>query len=213
MDFPRLYIDADVVLTGADARRLAAALERPGVMAAAPERELPLVDSDWRVRAFYRVWLKLPTVHQGLFGRGAVAVSEAGHARLATLPPLMADDLASSLAFAPDERAVVTEVRAVIRPPRSWPDLMRRRIRAMTSTAQLEHQQATGAVPVVGDKSSGAARTSTADLRAVLRAEPSLLPSALVFVVTAVLARKAARKVVRAGDFGTWLRDESSRAH
>ncbi|WP_042382779.1 glycosyltransferase family 2 protein [Streptacidiphilus melanogenes] len=209
--FPRIYVDADVVLSGADARRVAAALDAPGVLASAPERELPLDASDWRVRAFYRVWLRLPTVRQGLFGRGVVGVSEEGHARLVALPELMADDLAFSLAFSPEERQVVAEARAVIQPPRNWPDLMRRRIRAMTSTVQLEHHQRTSGTPAHGD-SAASARTSLGDLRALVRAEPSLLPSVAVFAATAVLARRAARRAIRAGDFATWLRDESSRS-
>jgi hypothetical protein len=209
--FPRIYVDADVVLSGADARRVAAALEVPGVLAAAPERELPLGASDWRVRAFYRVWLRLPTVRQGLFGRGVVAVTKEGHARLTALPELMADDLAFSLAFREEERRVVPEARAIIQPPRSWPDLMRRRIRAMTSTGQLEHHQRTNGTPAQGD-SAASARTSLGDLRALVRAEPRLLPSVAVFAATAVLARRAARRAIRAGDFATWLRDESSRS-
>jgi cellulose synthase/poly-beta-1,6-N-acetylglucosamine synthase-like glycosyltransferase len=38
--FPRLYMDADVELTTAGARALAAALVEPGVLAVAPEREI-----------------------------------------------------------------------------------------------------------------------------------------------------------------------------
>ncbi|WP_232248571.1 glycosyltransferase [Streptacidiphilus rugosus] len=211
LTFPRLYVDADVVLSGADARRVAAALDTPGILAAAPERELPLAASDWRVRAFYRVWLRLPTVRQSLFGRGVLAVSEAGHARLAALPELMADDLAFSLAFRAEERRVAEDAHVVIQPPRSWPDLMRRRIRAMTSTAQLEHHQRSNGVAAEGD-AAGQARTGLGDLRALVRAEPRLLPSVVVFAATAVLARRAARRAVRAGDFDTWLRDESSRS-
>ncbi|MEY9875391.1 hypothetical protein ABH931_004892 [Streptacidiphilus sp. MAP12-33] len=208
--FPRLYVDADVVLTGADARRVAAALT-PGVLAAAPEREIPLAASDWRVRSFYHVWLRLPTVRQGLFGRGAVAVTKEGHSRLTALPELMADDLAFSLAFGPEERKVVSEARVIIQPPRSWPDLMRRRVRATTSTGQLEHHQRTDGVPAHGS-AAGSARTSLGDLRALVRAEPRLLPSVVVFAATAVLARRAARRAVRAGEGGAWLRDESSRS-
>jgi hypothetical protein len=32
-----------------------------------------------------------------------------------------------------------------------------------------------------------------------------------VFLAAAVVARRKARAAVRAGDYGTWLRDESSR--
>jgi hypothetical protein len=227
--FPRLYVDADVVLGAADVRALTGALAgSPRLLAAAPERELPLAGSAWRVRAYYRVWTRLPAVREGLFGRGVIAVTEEGHGRLAALPPLMADDLAASLAFGPAERQVVDGARVVVHPPRTWADLIRRRIRAAVSTAQLEHQQArrtpagepaapaAGAVSGVetaGGEGAAApsARTSTADLRTLLRREPMLLPSVVVFLTAAVTARRKAGKAIRDQDFGTWLRDESSR--
>jgi glycosyltransferase involved in cell wall biosynthesis len=212
--FPRLYVDADVVLTTNDVRKLTEPLTEPlaepltgAVLATAPERELPLTGCAWRVRAYYRVWQQLPSVREGLFGRGVIAVSEAGHRRLAALPPLMADDLAASLAFAPDERLVVRDARVTVHPPRTWPDLIRRRIRAATSTTQLEQQQRQD--PEAAAPPS--ARTSKGDLLALLRAQPTLLPAVVVFLAAAVVARRRSRKAVSTQDFGTWLRDESSR--
>ncbi|WP_328911697.1 MULTISPECIES: glycosyltransferase family 2 protein [unclassified Streptomyces] len=217
--FPRLYVDADVVLGPADVRALAAAVDGPGpVLAAAPARELPLKGCGRRVRAYYRVWTRLPAVREGLFGRGVIALSEEGHARIAALPPLMADDLAASLAFAPGERRVVETARVVVHPPRTWRDLMKRRIRAAVSSAQVEQHQAARppASPASAASPAGelppSARTSTADLRALLRREPWLLPHLVLFLAAAVLARRAAAKAIRAQDYGTWLRDESSRA-
>lgn len=206
-DFPRLYVDADVVLGGADVRALTAPLDddTSGILATAPERRIPLAGCAWRVRAYYRVWQRLPAVREGLFGRGVIAVSKAGHARIAALPPLMADDLAASLAFTPEERLVVDGARVVVQPPRTWPDLIKRRIRAAVSTAQVEQQHQR--------PEEASARTSKADLIALVRAEPRLLTGVVVFLAAAVVARRGAAKAIRAQDFGTWLRDESSRQH
>lgn len=217
--FPRVYVDADVVITGAGVRALVEPLEdeASGILATAPAREIPLAACAWRVRAYYQVWQRLPAVREGLFGRGVVAVSKSGHARIAALPPLMADDLAASLAFTPAERRVVDSAAVVIQPPRTWPDLIRRRIRAAVSTAQVEQNQAerSRGEPSRGEPSQGpgeaSARTSTADLRAMLRREPGLLPHLMVFLAAALVARRGAKKAIRAQDFGTWLRDESSR--
>lgn len=202
--FPRVYVDADIVIAGADVRALTAPLndDTSGILATAPERRIPLDACAWRVRAYYRVWQQLPTVREGLFGRGVIAVSKAGHARIAALPPLMADDLAASLAFAPEERLVIDAARVVVHPPRTWRDLIRRRIRAAVSTAQVEQHQS---------PEEASARTSTTDLKALLRREPRLFAAVVVFVAAAVVARRGAGKAIRAQDFGTWLRDESSR--
>ena len=202
--FPRVYVDADVVIAGADVAALTEPLddEASGILATAPERQIPLAACSWRVRAYYQVWQRLPAVREGLFGRGVIAVSKAGHARIAALPPLMADDLAASLAFGPEERLIVDAARVVVQPPRTWPDLVRRRIRAAVSTAQVEQHQR---------PEEASARTSKADLIALLRGEPKLFPSVAVFVMAAVVARRKAEKAIQAQDFGTWLRDESSR--
>lgn len=202
--FPRLYVDADVVLTGAGVRALAEPLAdtASGVLATAPVRRIPLAGCAWRVRAYYRVWQRLPAVREGLFGRGVIAVSAAGHARIAALPPLMADDLAASLAFAPGERRVVGAAEVVVRPPRTWRDLINRRVRAAVSTAQVEQRQG---------PAGASARTGVSDLAALLRARPELFASVAVFVAAAVVARRRAARAVRERDFDTWLRDDSSR--
>jgi hypothetical protein len=199
--FPRLYIDADVELGTADARALADTLRRPGVLAAAPERMLTMDGRALAVRWYYDIWSRLPTVQNGLFGRGVIAVSEAGHERLAAVPQVMNDDLAASIAFAPNERRVVPDARVVIHPPRTTSDLLRRRVRALTGIAQMQGQM----------EGLGGARTTRADLIGIVRAEPAMAPRMAVFLGITAAARWRARRPIRSGDFTTWLRDDSSR--
>ncbi len=201
--FPRIYVDADVELRAADVRALAGALARPGALAAAPERVLALAGASWLVRWYYDVWARLPEVRSGLFGRGVIALSGAGHARVAGLPPLLADDLAASLVFRPDERVIVPGARVVVHVPRTAGDLLRRRVRAAMGVNQVE--QAEG-----GPGTS--ARTRPRDLLALVRAEPWLAPRVALFLAVAVLARRRARREVQRNQYSTWLRDESSRA-
>jgi GT2 family glycosyltransferase len=197
---PRLYVDADVDLDIPAVRALCAALD-DGVLAAGPRRELVLDQASLLVRAYYAVWRRLPQVRTGLFGRGVVAVSAAGHERTRALPAVMSDDLAMSEAFAPSERAVVDDAVVVIRPPRTLRDLLRRRIRVATGNTQLDQ----------AGRRSDAAKTSWADLLRIARREPRVAAAVPVFVAVAVGAKLASRRRVRSGDFSTWLRDDSSR--
>jgi N-acetylglucosaminyl-diphospho-decaprenol L-rhamnosyltransferase len=199
--FPRLYIDADVVITTDGVRALRSALSQDNVLAAGPERSITLDEASLLVRCYYAVWTRLPQVRTGLFGRGVVAVSAAGHERTSALPPVMSDDLAMSEAFAADERAVVPNAVAVIRPPRTVRDLVRRRIRVATGNAELD----------LSAGRSAEARTSWSDLLRIVRSEPSLAVCLPVFAGVALTARFAAGRRIRAGDFSTWLRDDSSR--
>jgi hypothetical protein len=56
------------------------------------------------------------------------------------------------------------------------------------------------------------ARTTRADLLAIVRLRPAMAARMLVFLAITTLVRLKARRVIRAGDFTTWLRDDSSRA-
>jgi hypothetical protein len=201
--FPRLYVDADVRLDTASARRLFAALDAGHLLAAAPRRVLDLAASSRTVRWYYDVWQRLPTVRTGLYGRGVIGVSALGYERLASLPEIMGDDLAASISFGPPEAAVVPDAAVVVLPPRTTADLIRRRVRAATVVAQL-HQH----LPTAVD----AARTTRADLARLLASEPLLAPKLVAFLAVTVVARRRSRAAVRAGDFDSWLRDESSRA-
>jgi glycosyltransferase involved in cell wall biosynthesis len=201
-DFPRIYVDADVELGQADVRALEAELATPGVLAVAPERELAFDGCPWAVRWYYDIWLRLPQVRQGLFARGVIAVSEEGHDRLAALPPLMADDLAASLSFGPAERRIAVNARAVCHAPKRAGDLLRRRIRAVTSVTQIERAERAP---------ESTARTSAADLMAILRQHPGTAPRLALFAAVTLVARLAARRAIARGDYSTWLRDESSR--
>ena len=203
--FPRFYVDADVEIGSRDLLALAAALDEGGLLAVAPGRRVPVGQGPWTVRWFYDVWERLPGVRAGLFGRGVIGVSAAGYARLAALPELMGDDLAASLVFAEHERAVVPAATSVVHPPRTLRDLIRRRTRVATVTAQA------GARPELA-AAGAAARTGGGDLAGLLRRHPLLAPKIGWFALVALVARRGARRAVAAQDFTTWLRDESSRA-
>ena len=140
-DFPRVYVDADVELQAEDIRALDAALQDPKVLAVGPDRVLPMSGVRWPVRWYYEVWTSLPEVQTGLFGRGVIAVSQAGHQRFASLPPLLSDDLAVALLYRSGERAIVPDARAVIHPPRTLGDLLRRRARVATGVTQIERDE------------------------------------------------------------------------
>lgn len=197
---PRVHLDADITIDGATVRALVDALGE-GVHAAGPVRVLDRTGSSLLVRAYYDIWEALPQVQSGLFGRGVFALSEEGQRRVSALPHVMSDDLAVSEAFAAEERRIVNGAQSVVVLPRRTNDLIRRRVRVATGNAQASEV--------------GAASTSTSTgLRTVVSLairRPTLLPRIVVFTGVTVLARVRARRAIKAGDFETWLRDESSR--
>lgn len=199
--FPRVHLDADIELSGEDVLRLVAPLQAGEAIASAPRRLVPLDGCSWPVRWFYDVWEQLPQVGSGLFGRGVVVVTEEGQRRLDALPRMLGDDLAMSDAFGHRERCVVHQAVAVVHPPRTLRDLLRRRIRIVTGNHQADSAQLRHA----------SSRTTPRTLIAILRAQPRLAGPMVVFVVVHLAASIGARGAIRSGDFTTWQRDESSR--
>jgi glycosyltransferase involved in cell wall biosynthesis len=197
--FPRLYVDADIEIGTDDVRRLADALNEPGVLAVAPTREVVLDRRPLPVRWYYQFWLRLPVVREGLFGRGVIGVSAAGKARLGEIPDVMGDDLAASLAFTPAERRIVPDSLVRVHAPRTSADLIRRRVRSATATSQLAER---------GDS----ARTTRSDLIDVVRRDPWMALRLPVFLWFTLVSRRMASRHIRSGDYTTWHRDESSRA-
>ena len=201
LGYPRAWVDADVELRTADVRALACAVV-DGLLVAVPDRTLDRAGCPWSVRAYLSVWEELPTVRLGLFGRGVLMMSEQGHARVADLPTVMADDLWIHHAFAATEAVVVAGATVVVRAPRTLADLVRRRTRVVEGARQVQ------AHPQAGPGRSG---TSLSDLRVLASTRRDLWPQLVVFGAVTVVARARATVDARAGRTGRWHRDESSR--
>ncbi len=201
--FPRIYLDADIVLTTAAVRSLVDALQ-DGALAATVGRELDLTGRPLPVRAYFAVHGRLPVFRDGLFGRGVVTLSEAGRGRFERFPELVADDLFLDSLFSGPEKRHVTSYAARVATPRRTDDLVRRLVRVRGGNARMRTAAADGEItaPV-----RAAARMSW--LRDVVLPRPWLAPAAVCYVAITVVAAVAAR---RAGDGGAaWGRDESSR--
>lgn len=200
--FPRVHLDADIELTGAAVLELLGPIAREQALATAPRRAVPRRGCSPWVRWYYDVWEALPQVEAGLFGRGVVALSATAQERVTALPRMMSDDLGMSDAFSGQERRVVSTAVAVVHPPRTLRDLVRRRIRIITGNAQAAD---------LGVRRP-ASRTTPRTLLALAVARPGLALRMPVFVGVHVVSTLGARRAIRAGDFTTWQRDESSRA-
>jgi glycosyltransferase involved in cell wall biosynthesis len=193
--FPRVYMDGDIVLPGEAIRRLAAGLD--GALAAVPRRRLVLTGRPVLVRAYYAVHARLPVFANGLFGRGAIAISAAGRERFDRFPDVIADDLFLDSCFTAAEKRVVPEVAADVATPLRTRDLVRRLARVRAGNAALR-AASTGVRP--------AARTSW--LRDVVLRRPWLAPAAVCYVSLTLAAALLARQRSRAT---SWGRDESGR--
>lgn len=202
--FPRVYLDADIVV-GTDVvralrDRLAAG---DGVTVAYPRRHIDLTGRSWPVRCYFAVNNRLPVFDEGLFGRGMIALSEPARRRFDAFPDLVADDLFLDSLFSPAERAQVREVSTTVEAPLRTRDLVNRLVRVRRGNAALRAATADGRL---GPYVRQADRWSW--LRDVVVRRPRLAPAGLVYVAITVLAAVRAR---RSRGAGTWERDTSTR--
>ena len=200
-NFPRLYVDADIVIDSDSIRALVLAVQQPGIEAAAPRRIIDRTDVGWAARWYYDVWEELPAVRLDLFGRGVIAFSESGSARVSRLPEAMSDDLAVSATFQPHEKAVVPGAQVRVFPAQTWRSLTNRRVRVIVGNRRL---RATGVA-------SNDRRTGGTDLVAIVLQRPKLLPKVAVFALTTVTVRILVWYRERRGQGEIWHRDETSR--
>jgi glycosyltransferase involved in cell wall biosynthesis len=207
--WPRMYLDADVTFVAGSVRDLADALDAAGTrgippLAAVPRRRLDVAGRPLLVRAFYAINNRLPAYRGALFGRGAIALSQAGRARFDAFPEMIADDLFLDSLFGPDERVQVDTVVSLVATPRRTRDLVRRLARVRAGNAALRAAGAGGAVP------TGVRRAAnTSWLRDVVMRRPWLAPAAACYVAIILSAEIVARRSGRRGV--GWGHDQSSR--
>jgi hypothetical protein len=190
--FPRLYLDADVVLSDGAIPKLVAALEA-GALAAVPRRKVITTGRPLGVKAYYAIHSRLPAVANGLYGRGAIALSAAARARFGAFPDHLADDLFLDSIVSQAERAQVDADACVAAPARTA-DLLRRLVRVRAANAALR-ATATGIRPA--DRWSW--------LRDVVRHRPWLLPAGVWYAAITLIAARRARR----GGPIAWARDDS----
>lgn len=201
-DVARIYLDADVEVSGDTVRALAEAL-RNGALAARPS-VVYWTDGPSRViRRYYRARAALPSVMSHLMGAGIYGISPAGRARFGEYPDLVGEDNWIDAHFGPDEYVILDEDRcppAIVHTPRTLTDLLRTTARARRGTHALV---STGMAP-------STASETLHDLRTHARSSPGAALDALVYATVMGSARLTARW--QGGRSAThWSRDASSR--
>ncbi|WP_454630048.1 glycosyltransferase [Bradyrhizobium cenepequi] len=199
--FPRIYIDADILITLDSIRALARRLEQGDVLAVAPTPETDLTGCSWMVRQYFSVRSRLPSAGQGIGGSGVYALSEAGRRRFAQFPDVVADDTYVRIQFKPEERETLTSVKSTVFPARTIWQLIAVRTRACAGTREVARR--------FPQLCSNMGQTNNRTLIRLLK-EPHLWPGLAIYCYVNIIARCRAvvRSRIRAA---VWQRDDTSR--
>lgn len=203
--FPRIYVDADVVIGLASIRAMAKALETQAP-AAAPR---PSIEYDpatsWAVRAYYRAWMSLPYMQEGMVTAGVYGLSREGRARFGEFPDVLADDGYVRLLFDKHERVEVAEAESVVYAPTNLADLLRIRTRARLGWMELRQR-----FPELFAREVTPKRYAAALIGMALRPR-AYLDAAIYVLVTAASLISARARARNLGRY-VWARDDSSRS-
>jgi glycosyltransferase involved in cell wall biosynthesis len=200
--FPRIYVDADIVISVDAIRALARHLEEGSVLAVAPTPEINLAGCSWLVRKYYDIRSRLPSSHEGIGGSGVYALSDVGRRRFAQFPEVIADDTYVRLQFKPEERETLSFVKCMVFPPRTIPQLIAVRTRAYIGTVELDQD--------FPELRANKGKTNNRMLVTLFKAL-RLWPGLLIYCYVNILARCRATIRSRTSSYA-WQRDETSRA-
>lgn len=199
--YPRIYLDADAVLSADAVKALCVPLEAGGALATSPAVIHDLSQSSALVRSYYRIWSELPSVGGDIVGCGAYAVSAEGRQRFDVFPELLGDDHFVRDVFRPAERLIV-DATSTVTAPRTVRDLVRRKVRVFTGNRLVYAAQP-------GGRTRG--RKRQVEWLGVVRRDRRRVFDAPVYLVVTVVAKGISRWRHFRGDHLAWGRDESSR--
>ena len=205
--FPRLYLDADVVLQGGAARVVLERL-RAGAIAARPPVRYESGGASAPVRSYYRARSRIPAVLGSLWGAGVYGLSAAGRQRFDAFPDLVADDLWVDRHFDPSEVEIVDCAPVVVTVPR--------RSRDLVSVLRRTYLGKAEPAPVIdlGEPAPETLGSTMRDLRRLAATGPVAALDAATYAAFAAGARLALAIAPSAGPSlatGRWGRDDSSR--
>jgi glycosyltransferase involved in cell wall biosynthesis len=206
--FPRLYLDADVVLRGPTARQVLEHLARDGSVAARLPFRYDTTHSTRIVRRYYRARSQVPAVMGSIWGAGVYGLSATGRARFGEHPDVVAEDLFVHQCFDADEIDIVGGDPVVVVAPAHYWDLLRVMRRAYRGAAENRVAADQGhAQHRRGVLSTSTTKSTMRDVFRLCRSLPGILDAA-----TYTFVAVSARVYIALGRSARWERDESSRS-
>jgi hypothetical protein len=200
--FPRLYLDADVVLTAAAARHVLDRLRSGQALAARPPIQYDTERSSAIVRSYYRARIQIPAVMNSVWGAGAYGLSQQGRARFESYPDVIADDLFVDQHFRAEEIEIVGATPVVVKTPRRALDLLR--ILRRTYLGNSENR----VLPSQDTEKPATTPSTLRDLMRLARSGPTKAIDAAIYAAMASLARMTLTVAPPTG----WERDNGSRS-
>lgn len=198
--FPVYYLDADTTLAPGAITRINEHFFQNSVLLVAPT---PLIDtsgSSWFVKQYYKIWLNLPYIKDGVIGTCSFIMNKEGRERFDTFPDVINDDGFVRCCFDSHERENVADTTIHIKAPKTLYSLIKIKTRARLGNMELE-------------ASNLCKRPKQANYSVSMREKlmsRDFIP-ATVYIAIALLIRLRAARQFKKLDSYTWEKDLTSR--
>ncbi len=136
--YPVYYIDADTELSDGSIQHINTALEKSNILLAAPTPHIDTSASSWAVKQFYKIWITLPYISDGVIGTCSFIMTEEGRKRFKEFPDIINDDGFVRCCFDSHERTNINGCTITIRAPKTLYSLIKIKTRARLGNMQLD---------------------------------------------------------------------------
>ena len=157
LTFPVYYIDADTRLSKNCVQRVNQYLKTSDILLAAPTPIIDTSHSSWIVKTYYKVWVNLPYIKEGVIATCSYIITEEGRNRFEKFPDVINDDGFIRCNFWNREISNVPGAEIYIRAPKDLYSLIKIKTRARLGNMQL---LASGQCKVIEDKQYGSVMKS-----------------------------------------------------
>lgn len=199
--WPVFYIDADTELAANAIQSITQALQNDqNTLLAAPAPVIDTSRSSWLVKQYYRLWLQLPYIREGVVATCSYVLTQAGRERFAAFPAVINDDGFVRCQFSAAERRNIPEANIFIHAPRDLNSLIKIKTRARLGNMQLA---AAGLCSKVDKKPY-----SSILLNKLLSRE--CVPTLVYLIIASFIRLRAARQFRHLQSY-QWETDQSSR--
>lgn len=201
--YPRMYIDADIVVSTAALREVAELLHDDSpILVGAPRAVIAYDDRPPLVKSFVKVWTSLPYFSEGLIGAGFYAFSRKGRERFGKFPDIIADDGFARLVAAPHERGTTKTHTFTIRPPATIKAMANIMVRVRAGAYQLREK-----FPEMFDNET----TDSGRSLRIIATRPDLWRHAPIYLGVMFYAKLRAHRKLSLQQQKQWERDDTSR--
>lgn len=135
--YPIFYIDADTQLSENAIQHITQKMNNSQTHLAAPTPIIDTSNSSWLVQTYYKVWLNLPYIKEGVIATCSFIVSEEGRKRFDKFADVIGDDGFIRCHFKNKEIANIEGTEIYIRAPKDIFSLIKIKTRARLGNMEL----------------------------------------------------------------------------